>query len=290
MNLVGKILIVLNLVAAIAFMTFAAVVHSTHVNWRDEVVRTEAVAGKAIGLTKQIEQKNATIADLQGQLTQMLNDAQRLEREYDQRLGQLSTRLAEIQAERDAFQADLAAAVEIRKTQEGQLNAATDMLAKNETEISALRDINTKLIQDRDKSFTRVRELESEIAQQKGEYERLVEQNNSLKVRIGQYLVAFQDLEMQLDRSGPPRLEGVIEAATEEGLVQISLGFDDGLEKGHIIDAFRLGQTLDSTQYLGQLRIVRTEKDKSVGQIIPETMKGKVQRDDRVATRLSGLE
>lgn len=290
MNLVGKILIVLNLVAAVTFMAFAAVAHSTHVNWRDEVTRTEAKAGKAIGLLEQIKQKDSTIADLDGQLTQMRNDAQRLEREYDQRLGQLSTRLAEIQTERDDFQTRLAAAVEIRKTQESQLNAVTDMLAKNETEIASLREINTKLIQDRDKSFTRVRELESELAQMKGEYERLVEQNNSLKLRIGQYIVAFQDLNKQLDRSGPPRLEGRIEAATDNGLVEISLGFDDGLEDGHIIDAFRLGQTLDSTQYLGQVRIVRAEKDKSVGQIIPETMKGKVQRDDRVATRLSGLE
>ncbi len=76
-------------------------------------------------------------------------------------------------------------------------------------------------------------------------------------------------------------------ASTDDGYVEISLGFDDGLEKGHTLDVYRLGATPDTSKYLGRVRVLRTEKDRAVAYVIPELKQGQIRREDLVATRLN---
>jgi hypothetical protein len=100
------------------------------------------------------------------------------------------------------------------------------------------------------------------------------------------YRLALQDAGIQVERGGPPRLDGVILASRATGYVEISLGSDDGLEKGHELDVYRVGPTVAENKYLGKVRVVQTEPDKSVAQILPNFKRGAIQKEDRVATRL----
>ncbi len=78
----------------------------------------------------------------------------------------------------------------------------------------------------------------------------------------------------------PPPVDGIIESVGKDGLVQISLGSDDGIEKGHKLEVYRGGK------YLGRIEVWQTAPDSSVARILPEFRKGPIAKEDRVATRL----
>ena len=46
-----------------------------------------------------------------------------------------------------------------------------------------------------------------------------------------------------------PTLDGLVLAANKDGLVEISLGSDDGLERGHTLEVFR------GSRYLGRIEV-----------------------------------
>ncbi|MEK6233835.1 MAG: hypothetical protein N2C14_03900, partial [Planctomycetales bacterium] len=81
-----------------------------------------------------------------------------------------------------------------------------------------------------------------------------------------------------------PNVEGLITALNaKEKMVEISLGSDDGLMQGHQLDVFRL---TPSSRSLAKIEIVSTRKDRAVAKILPGTMKGAIERNDHVATKL----
>jgi hypothetical protein len=83
----------------------------------------------------------------------------------------------------------------------------------------------------------------------------------------------------------PPKLDGVVLAARANGLVEISLGSDDGLRKGH--QAYIYRKQKGQSKPVAKIEVVEVTPDKSVGKVIPEFRLGPIERDDRVATRLN---
>ena len=75
-------------------------------------------------------------------------------------------------------------------------------------------------------------------------------------------------------------MQGEVLAVTANNLVEVSIGTDDGLKSGDTLEIFR------GTHYLGRMRLVRLDTDRAVGEIIPKTKKGPIQKGDHVATRL----
>ena len=75
-------------------------------------------------------------------------------------------------------------------------------------------------------------------------------------------------------------VNGVVLATNTKGLVEVSLGADDGLKAGHTLQVYR-GQ-----QYLGQITIRSTGPDRAVGQIDKSLQRGQIQKGDNVTTKL----
>jgi hypothetical protein len=67
----------------------------------------------------------------------------------------------------------------------------------------------------------------------------------------------------------------------EGGLIEVSLGSDEGLRRGHKLDVYRL-----TGGYLGRAEVVDTNPDRAVARIIPEFRQGIIRKGDRVATKL----
>ena len=79
----------------------------------------------------------------------------------------------------------------------------------------------------------------------------------------------------------PPKgVPGVVTAAPQGGLVEISIGEDDGLLVGHRLDVYR------SSTYLGKIEVISIKPDKAVCKVLPEFRKGIIQANDRVSTGL----
>ena len=78
MNLIGKIFIVLIFIMSLMFATFSIMVYTTHVNWRQEILRTpaEVRGAQQPGYKFQLEQartENARLNDELASLTNQLN-------------------------------------------------------------------------------------------------------------------------------------------------------------------------------------------------------------------------
>jgi small-conductance mechanosensitive channel len=283
MTFVGKIFVVLILVMSLVFMSFAVVVFATHKNWRDEVVNP------ATGLKKQLADARAQLADAQSQRLKLETDLANEKSARLREVAKATTEVVELKRERDALQAKEAQLVESERTSVAAMNAVQATLAKLREEIATLRTANDAARKERDTQLAKSIELEDQVAQAKGELSRLKGRNEQLAADVARMNQAFQDAGIQLDQSGPPRVEGVVLAATDSGHVELSIGFDDGLQVGHKLEAFRMGADAATTKYLGQLTVVRVEADRAIARVVPERRQGKIQVGDRVATRLEAV-
>jgi hypothetical protein len=84
----------------------------------------------------------------------------------------------------------------------------------------------------------------------------------------------------------PPKgdVEGAVTGVDPSGLIRISIGSDAGLEKGHTLELFRLG---DKPKYLGSIRILQAKAKESVAQPIGKLTEAP-QNGDHVANRILG--
>jgi hypothetical protein len=83
----------------------------------------------------------------------------------------------------------------------------------------------------------------------------------------------------------PRTVSGLVVQVSQQKLVEIDLGSDDGLKQGQVLDVFRLGETVDSARYLGKIQLTSVNKATALGKILPGAQ-GKIHEADHVATRI----
>ena len=279
MTFLGKIFVVLIFVMSLVFMSFAVAVFATHKNWMT------VVTDPANGLKKQLTDARSQQSDLENQRAKLETDLANEKAARVRDVGKLTTAKDEIETQR-ALLADREATLIQNTANAVADNTATqNAIEQLRVEIDALRTSSDIARKERNDALTASVKAEDQLAQAKGEWDRLKKRNEQLVGQVAVLDNRLREAGVQLD-SGTPRVEGVVLDSRENGLVEISIGSDDGLAVGHELDVFRFGTDVASSKYLGRVRLVRVEPDKSVGQVIPETRKGTIQRDDRVATRL----
>ena len=283
MTLVGKIFTLLILLMSVAFLMLAVTIFATHTNWRDVVMRPRE-GDKEPGLKVQIEELSATNQTLREELERA---ADRLAIEQAARryaLAALQTKLESAKTElqrRESQYAELQAAhgtlLTTLETNEENLKKVTEEIAQLRTDMRAAQ-------QARDEKFNEVVQLTDKLNELEG-------MRKDLEERRGQLLEQVGRMKLVLDRHEldeytpvvdlPPRVDGVVTAVGDKGLVEISIGSDDGLREGHKLEVFR------GNSYLGRVVIRRTEPDRAVAEIDPAYRKGSIRKGDRVATKLS---
>ncbi len=284
MNLIGKILVVLNFVASLVFMSFAVMVYATHRNWREEVLRPEATAGKPKGLKHQLADRDKEIQVLQQEKQRLIAEVERTKRTLEHRLAQMESRYNALKKVRDSLQERHAQLVSSQAQAIQQMNAVQKRMDTLEAEIAQVRQRNDELRRQRDENLQKAIQADEELAQIRNEYDRLRKRNAELLVQVSTLSTVIQGANLQVEDT--PRVEGIVSAVSPNGSVVIDLGSDDGLEPGDQLDVFRLGQSGQASKYLGQITIVRTDRDHAYGRIVPGITRERIRRGDRVATRL----
>ena len=298
MNLFGKILIMLNLLMSLVFMGFAVAVYSTHKNWKEvitlskEDLQKPENAGKSLGLVAQLEDIRAERARLEERFLA-------LQKEMNQEIKMRNARLQVLETERvNLVKAVEEKAKEIetvtadKQVTSAAIEALTTEAGKKAAEIEALStDIETKRGQIQD-LYRQVLEATDKLAQAQANLDKatrqstiLVQQNNEMKTALRN--AGIDPAVASRIGTPPPKIDGRIRAATPDGLVEVSLGSDDGLMRGHTMEVYREGATPNATKYLGRIEILSTKADVSVGKVIPQYRRGNIEKDDRVATRLN---
>lgn len=288
MNLIGKIFVVIIFVMSIVFMTMALMVYSAHVNWREVVENTREAPGKPLGLRLQVQNMRRENDALRAQLDELTKKLDAEIADKRAQIAKLEQERDDLQRERDQLMQQVAQLTQQARDAVAAMEAAHQTLAQRTAEVDNLRNLVRQAEQARHDALLRLVQRTDDLHQVANELRTLKDRSVTLAddlAKAREVLTKF-DLkpEPELYQERAPKVDGTVLAVPGNNLIEISIGADDGLVKGHRLDVFRLGS--GENRYLGRVEVIRTEPDRAVCQILPEFQKGPIQQGDRVASTL----
>jgi len=138
--------------------------------------------------------------------------------------------------------------------------------------------------EDRDTLFAETLELTDQMNRLRGIVQQQTERNTQLMAQVTRYKEVVDargiDISEPLDGAPPERNGTVLVLDRPRKLVEVSIGYDDGLRDGHLLDVTR------RDRFVGKLRVRRTEPDRAVAEILADYSEGIIQEGDRVDTAI----
>ncbi len=284
MTALGKVLVFFNVLFALVTGGLIVVVFLTRTNWRVgmELAQQETKAARA-ALEAERAASTQKRLDYETEIKRLQEEIRRLEdvvRGKDVEIAGEKKKFNEARAESlKAAEISNAASVEIARLQTErnqmavQLNGVNEQLAQTARELAetTARETFHKLRADaNERELAGVKE---ELALTRRRYE-------ELRARVPEASVATV-------AAIPKRVPSVETAGRVTGvsgnLASISLGSDNGIEQGHVLQVYRIGA---NPLYLGTLMVTRTEPHRAVGIFEPAARGRTIAVDDRVDTRI----
>lgn len=276
MNLLGKMLTFLILVASIAFCFIAIVVVASHQNWKQEAIdnRNEAERWKRASQAAQQELEEARTLMEEAAVSRA------------KAISQLYSNLAVVQQRFDTANSEL-------QDKSTKLNAAADSLKQAEARLAQQdQTISTLNTQNRD-LVDNVAEKSASLASILSQVETAVVKQGQLESQLEDALAKFNELKKVADVLGfdentliaqtPPDLTGRVTSVSsrQRDVFAISLGTDDGLKEGHTVDVVRGGR------HIGTAKVTMAKPNHATARFVDGMRNAPVQVDDKVTTTLS---
>jgi hypothetical protein len=291
MNLVGKIFIVLIVVLSLVFMAISMAVYASQRNWRDEVVRDRDKTGPGKELGLQWQLKDALTAN------QALKDEKaKLEKDYSAEKVALQQQLTKAQSDYELAKKDRislqAGRAELEKQTRDSV-AAMQATQKNAADYRQERDkLRTLLAQaqlDRDKHFGEVVRLTNDLNEAVNDKEQLRKREGDLAKDLAKADEALRwygfDKNTNYKSKDPPKLSAQVTSVHGDNLIEISLGSDAGLRKGHQLHVYRING--NQRVYVGQVEVVGIPSPTaSVCKANPKNLNSNVMVNDRVTSTI----
>lgn len=281
MTLLGKCFSAIILILSTVFMVLALAVNASHRNWRDVVLT--GVGGQP-GLKKQIE-------DISRENKQLQDSRQRTQAALDREQASRRTALAALQTQLDQLKTDLQSSEAAVQQLTAQLTVLSQTDLSRAQELERLTSENERLRtqvrdeqQQRDTLFTQTLELTDQMNTLRGLKLQLEERNAQLMSQVTRFeeVVAAKgiDINEPLDGSPPDRNGNILQIDRPSQLVLVSIGYDEGLRKGHLLEVTRGGR------YVGKLKVRNIRPDRAVAEILTDYSEGILLEGDRVDTTL----
>lgn len=290
MNLLGKIFVVLILVMSILFLGFSVAVYATHKNWKAVVLRPrdQVKPGEPMGLKYELEDAKAKAKELQDQLTKLQQANQTEDNSRRAQLARLETEKAVVTKERDQLTEERAKLTEGQRRSTEAAQVAQALLDEKLKESDGLRQEIAETHEARDTAFKQAVALTDKLHEAEGEEARLKASNQGLVKQMAQMRGVAERKGIDINEPAdniPPKVDGIVLASNADGLVEISIGGDDGLRKGHQAYVYR--KQKGENRPIAKIEVVDVRPDKSVARVIPEFRLAPIARNDLVATRLN---
>jgi len=276
MNLLGKILTGAIAISAIMLLIVSMMVYATHKNWKTSTDALKLQLETAKSLNSQLDNKYRTLdSQLKAEVEAAQQDVRKLESERVQLIAQSSTMRKELDS--------------LLQDQRRNTAAVASTQANNEdltNEVASLRIALKENRQKRDESFVTTIKATDALHQAKGKLDALVERNGQLiqEVATKSRLLRSEGLDPTATPGAIiPQVRGLVSASRRNAsgqMIEVTIGADDGLRKGHTLEIFR------GERYLGRAEIIQTEPDRAVGRVIRRFQQGQIQENDNVATKL----
>ena len=275
MTFVGKLLTVLILICSIFLTAVAVMLAASQQNWKEQ----------AVDNAQEVRRLQQILADSRQQNDRIKTNLQR--ERVTSRLALQRSQVQLIVEQQKNTQKEQALAAEIAKNQEQLriLKQNEDRLDELTSQNQILRDRTNELTTSLHNTLQQVTTLTDENYQLEGRLNRLQEKRDQLANDLAQFakvMKAYGLDENSLTAHIAPKVEGriLMVSAKVKGLVEISLGEDDGVRVGHKFDVFR------DNKYLGSLVVKKVTHNRATGEIIPELNEAPIRANDRVTTEL----
>ncbi|MEZ6060379.1 MAG: hypothetical protein R3C19_08465 [Planctomycetaceae bacterium] len=281
-NVVGKMLVILQLVFSILFMCFAGAVYTFSGQWREKALEEEK---KAANFTQQLtEEKQSNVQNLEEinkQLVAATEERDKLRSDLQESLirTQTSTDLleevrqerdkaiAEIEVANDEAASRLAESTELRAEVQAQRNRINELIKINRQREDENLDLSGLV--------AAAREREGQNIQEIGRLTDLARQNG---IDPRQAVVGPVPKEIE-------KVEGLVTAThrsrdRSQEYVEVTIGSDDKVFKDQILTVYGPGK------YKADIRVYEVNPDTAVGIVVEDTRNGSIERGDHVTTKL----
>lgn len=286
MTAVGKIMAFLVLVFSTVVLVMSLYVHSL---WSEQRVEFDK-------LQKNYDVLNASRGALESELKEIKNVASKNRNDgkaKDQRVDLLTKDLAEkdsliknfqgeMKKEIDRFNQSIEAAKAEADSRQKQFELLSDTLKKEQS-------ANIELAKQRDDM--RQREVAAQI-EAKNLRDRFVQMEKQLREVNKQLEVAKVSTSPSSARGAtkenppPEHVEGVVKETDPNGMIKLSIGADQGLQRGHTLQLFRLNlKAPGESKYLGSIRVLEVSNHESVGEPV-RALADRARAGDRVASKI----
>jgi uncharacterized protein YlxW (UPF0749 family) len=271
-NVLGKIFVFGVFVMSLMLMSFAVAIYSSHVNWQEVAKKKQEdldkLKAEETSLNQEITRLTANVATSEAARDQVVAKFQQALIEKDKELKTLKDARDDKLTEMQKKIADLA-------TVEADLTRAREEVTKLQAEV---REKQQKV----DSQVTRAAEIAGQLHEKESFLEIANERKSQLEKQVAQARLLLKQNGLSLDslpKDRVPTMNGVVMAVSDDA-IEVSLGFDDGLQTGHQIEVYR------NDEYLGRAIVKSVKPDRAVAVLVREYSRGIVQRGDKVTTRL----
>jgi septal ring factor EnvC (AmiA/AmiB activator) len=284
MNYLGKIFVFAVFVMSLMLMTFAAAIFLSHTNWQAEIERKpeECVAGQRPGykhLLTEAERDKGVLRDEIDKLTRQVGES---EQARDQVVAKLQSALAQKSEDLEKLRQEKVERDAKIVSQLEDLKKVTDELAKASEQVDALRTQVREQQATVDVQVGKSVGLAADLEETKATLAVAVERRAQLEKQVANARLLLQQYGLTIDalpKDRVPALDGDV-IAVAEGMIEVSLGADDGLQVGHTLEVYRSGE------YLGRAVVRAVKADHAIAELVKGFSRGIVQRGDKVTTKL----
>ncbi|MDR0326875.1 MAG: hypothetical protein LBI05_01120 [Planctomycetaceae bacterium] len=275
MNLLGRLFIILIFIGSIGLASFSVVLYATHTNWKE---RSDKLALELKGKTQElsnlqklkadmetalnleIERRRTSIQALTEKVALLTEDCEKADEEKAELKKELAVQVAAVQASHETAES---LRIRFDGVSKAYYDAQNDWVEMNTNLISKMDDLHALEIQ--------ITNYRATCAQLADDYRNVME-----VLRINNL-----SPDPALYTSHPPAgISGTVTEIRPGGMVELSIGSDSGLVKGHQLDIVRNREGRSS--YIGKVEITNTATDRAVAKVMPEFRRGIVQLGDEV--------
>jgi hypothetical protein len=286
MNIVGKILVILNLVFAGLAGFFLAADFATRTNWKKYADGIKVELDVAQANTRAMSATNQELMK-QVKLAEVKLDEEKQARKNDQIVKEVEVNDAKSkqgEGEMKAKEADLTAQTALAETNrlKEEVKGLIETIKKRDQANLDLQKDNTEL---RAQAVANENMAKATLVRNQNLLDQLMEARKKLlDMEQGTTSGGAPDP----NRPNPPSVyvKGTVKKVDPDGLVQISLGSDQGIKVNHTLEVYRLKPQAD---YLGLIRIVDVKHHEAVGRMVrgsSAATRGPVRVGDQVSSTL----
>jgi chromosome segregation ATPase len=288
MTIMGKILVIIILVLAVVGCIFIAIYSATAINWKATVEDYKKELATS-------ESNNRTLQEAYHKLQSERNG-------WQNRIKELEKQNKDIKDKRDDEVKEEQKKAEDQKKQAEASQAVADAATEEAKRLRKEVEMHTKSVEDRDKTITK---LNKELGRVLGRAVEAENQKEILVVRTKSLVEQIQTLSQKLARAESPTsgngratrdpnaknppavfVKGVVtKVLKDRGLVEVSIGSDDGVNEGNTLEVYRLKP---KPEYLGTIKILEAFEHKAVGRIIRTAgvRRSPIVKNDEVASKI----